>query len=146
MMKHAIAYKRRDGWYLHSSSETADGVWVATQPFLKLAAEATLRDIGDAVLAALDASRQNVAHPKEWNGIFKPMLDLAGVKSWSTFMQGSLCLRIEASEGILAITPTKNLGPKEGHLPFDDKVVRLPDSKQPDAIGTGMQSAISHCK
>lgn len=145
-MKDAIVYRRNDGWYLHSSSQTTDGVWIATQPFLKLPPDADLSAIGEAVMRAIDASRQSVPHPAAWNGLFQPMLQLAGAKSWATFVKGSMCLRFEADDCVLLVTPTKNLGPKEGHLPLSDKVLRLPRGSTDEGVGAAVQEAIALCE
>jgi hypothetical protein len=142
----ATACKRKDAWYFHSDSRTTDGVWVATEPFLKLAPDASPASIGKTVLSVLEASQTDVPHPKDWNAVYYPIPEMAGVKSWTTFMKGSMLLTIEADGGVLVITPTKNLGPKEGHVPFENRVLRLPEISAPDVIGAAIQDAIAQCE
>ena len=146
MTKKATAYRRKDGWYFHSDSLTTDGVWLATQPFLKLAPEASPSSIGETVLRVLQASQPSVPHPKDWKAVDYPIPEMAGVKSWGTFMKGSMRLCLDAADGVLVVTPTKNLGPKEGHLPYGDRAIRLPDNSTPDEIGGATQKAIALCE
>ena len=56
-MKAATAYKKGDVLYLHSSSKTMAGVWIATAPFVKVEMGSTPSAKGEAVIRLLSASQ-----------------------------------------------------------------------------------------
>jgi hypothetical protein len=84
-MKEAVVYRRSNGWFLHAISKTTVGVGIETPPRIKLESNATRDDLGNAAMATLNGSTQGVPHPsvKELEVGFKPMMDLAGVKTWA---------------------------------------------------------------
>jgi len=48
--------------------------------------------------------------------VAKPLLDLAGAKTWSAFAKGAACLDVEEEGERISLVPTKNLEPKEGFV------------------------------
>src|SRR5260221_2028914 len=112
-MKSATVYKRSDGWYFHSDSQTTAGVWIATPPFLKRSATESSMALGEAALVALNASCASVPHPIQWDGIFQPMFDLANVREWGQFTADAKCLGLEADGEWLTINPMLNEGSAE---------------------------------
>ena len=124
MMKATVAYKKGDAYYLHSSSKTTAGVWIATAPFLKIEMNSTPSTKGEAVLQ-VDASHDVIPHPTNWAGLISPLLELAGVKSWATFMKHAKCLNVEADGERLRLIPNRNLGSKEG---FSSPLLKKPSS------------------
>jgi hypothetical protein len=120
--KLATVYRRKQTLFAHASSLTTDGLWMMTEPVLKLEEGATDADIGSTVRACLDQSRTNVEHPKTFGGgLLKPLLMEAGVKSWAKFVEGTSCVVIESHNGRLSIIPTVNLGAVGG---FEDQPAR----------------------
>lgn len=148
MMKGATAYKKSDGIYLHSSSQTSAGVWVATTPFLKVGVDDTPVAEGTAVLAVLNASRVSVPHPKqeEWSGVFAPMLQLAGVKSLKAFEKDAVCCGLEVEEGQLSIIPHRKLGPNQEYEPIAAKTVKLPFDSPLADVGAALEEGFSRCQ
>ena len=49
VMRHATAYQRHDGYYIHSESQTTSGVWVAAKPFKKLPSNVSPEELGATV-------------------------------------------------------------------------------------------------
>jgi hypothetical protein len=97
-------------------------------------------------LNVLERSRLKIPHPTDWDSVYYPLPEMAGVKSWSTFMKGSRLLTLEVDVSVLVVTPTKNLGPEEGHVPLDDKVIRIDYGGSAEAIGTAIQNGIAFCE
>jgi hypothetical protein len=120
-MKRATAYQRGERIILHASSKTKAGVWILSAPVLA-ADQTDPRHLGEGVLEALDGSREGVPHPISWKGIFDPVLQLAGVKSWGTFAKMAKCVQIEFGTNRIALLPTKNLGAKDGFEPLPAKL------------------------
>jgi hypothetical protein len=146
VVKRTTVYKRKDGWYLHPRSHTTAGWWLTAPPFIRLAADGPAADVGNAVLRGLEASRDNIPPPASWDGLSKPMLELAGVKSAGKFMKGSLCLGIEDDGEWLNFEPTKNQGPRRGCTPLVEKNFRIPHGATAEEIGNAVQRAIELCE
>src|SRR5664280_101765 len=119
-MKRAIAYKRADEIFLHASSMTTAGVWIISLPVLTCNLNDRAR-LSGYIAEALEGSKEGVSHPTSWKGLFDPVLELAGVKSWSAFAKPAKCVQIELESDQVRFTPTKNLGPKEGFQPIPRK-------------------------
>jgi hypothetical protein len=146
MMKAAVAYKKANAFYLHSSSKTTAGVWIATDPFLKVELDSPPSAKGEALITALNASQEATPHPTNWTGLIAPLLELAGVKSWSTFMKHAKCLNVEVEEKRLMLVPNRNLGSKEGFEPVPEMAVELPFPSSPDRVGLAFEEAMARCE
>jgi hypothetical protein len=138
-MKAATVYKRGDALYLHSSSKTTAGVWIATAPVTKVDNDTTASAKGKAILAVIKASQEGVPHPTNWNELIDPLLELAGVKSWATFMKNAACVGIESDGERLMLIPNQNLGPREGFEPVLAGAVDLPCQATLDEIGAALE-------
>lgn len=112
-MKRVIAYQRKTQVFVFAQSQTTAGVWI-------MEGDAYAVDVGDAgqigvvVSQALEVSKIDVPHPTSWKGLFDPVLKLAGVKSWSTFVKSARCVEIELDADGLWLLPTRNLGADGG--------------------------------
>ena len=145
-MKAATVYKRANRIYLHASSKTTAGVWIATPPFIQVDSGSSPSDLGKSVMDALGGSQALVPHPAKWSGLLAPLLEQAGVKSWETFMRKSQCLNLEATEDRLKLIPNRNLGTTEGFEPMLDKAIDVPLTSSPDQIGTALTDALALCQ
>lgn len=136
---------RRDGEYLlHASSETTQGVWVASAPFTKLPANASDDDLTKAVLGALDGSRQSVPHPVDWGGVLLPLLRLAGARSWRAFSKAAQCAEVEDDGVRYHVFRTRNLGPSQGFERDPAWELALERADMPDeALGAAVRNALS---
>jgi len=146
MSKSGTAYKKTDGLYLHSSSQTTDGVWIASHPFRKLEANSTAAAMGEAVIQVIEASTSPVEHPTSWGDLFTPMLELAGAKSWRAFKKDAKCCGLEMEGEQLRITPQRSLGPNQGFEPILQETVEIPFAASPDQIGAALERAFLTCE
>ncbi len=146
-MKAASVYKRSDGWYFHADSTTTVGVGIGTPPNIKLRNDASDEALGRAVLEALAGSKEGVPHPtpKEGEKLFKPMLDLAGVKTWAAFAKNASSVDIRVDDQGLNIEPWKNEGAKMGFVPIPGVSVRTPLASSASEIGVALKKAIALC-
>lgn len=120
-MKAATVYERNGKLYVHSSSKTTAGVWVITSPVLVVGKESTA-EIGRALRECLAASGEGVPHPKSFTNLFDPVLDLAGTKSFGTFVKSAKCVEVETSDdAIVTFIPTRNEGVDDGFVPLPNK-------------------------
>lgn len=143
-MRSATSYQRLDAIYIHSNAQTTCGVWLAVAPFTKLAADVSTEELGKAVEQALDASRIGIEHPSNWDTIDCPLPELAGVKSWATFMRNARCTNIKEMNEYIELTPNRNLGPSEGYEPISEAKIVL-TLKSHDRIGFALLSAFENC-
>ena len=142
-MKAATAYKRGNALYLHSSSKTTAGVWIATPPFTKVDTDALASSKGEAILQAIWGSQEGVPHPTNWKTLIDPLLALAGVKSWGTFMKNAACVGVESDAARLRLIPNRNLGPKEGFEPLLASALDLSCQAAPDEIGMALEKLMT---
>jgi hypothetical protein len=146
LMKSASVYRRADGWYLSAMSRSTVGLWMATSPFGRLSTEERLTVVGEAVLRALQASQQDLAHPTRFDQVFEPMLALAGVTSWAKFMRGASNVSVDDDGEWLNLEPSRNQGPRDGYTPLLERTFRIAHDSTPEAIGQAVQQAIARCE
>ena len=75
------------------------------------------------------------------NDIFKPMLELAEVKTFQSFSKGVRCVRIEYDGACWAFSPTINLGAKGGFEDLNKKIIRV-ISSETAGLGKALLSAL----
>ena len=138
-MKKATAYQREEKIFLHSLSKTNAGVWILSEPVLAQASIDT-PTLGRSVLAVLNGSMEQVAHPTNWKGLFDPMLKQAGVKTLNSFMKKCKCVEIESDAGLVSFLPMKNQGSSGGFESLDMKVGPIALSEASD-VGEKLNSA-----
>ena len=139
-MKSATLYLRSARFLIHCSSQTTNGVWVLTRPCIALDGGVSDSEVGAAALSALQASRRGVPHPRQdqWRGLFEPMLELAGVKSWKAFVTGAACLDLALEGETVTLTPMRNLGAANG---FEPDASRSTTAKaEPEALGRAVRA------
>ena len=122
-MKLATAYQRNDRIFLHALSKTTDGVWILSQPVF-MVDDINIDKVGELLLEVLESSSENVPHPKSWANLFDPILRLAKLKSWGTFVKSAKCVEVEFDGQQVDFIPTKNMGEFEGFNPIKEKKIR----------------------
>jgi hypothetical protein len=113
-MRRATIYKRRSRFFVHAISQTTHGVWILSKPVLSVDDSASDADLGVAVHAALEGSRNDVIHPQSWAGLLGPLLKLARVKSWRLFVKKASCAEIEQEAESISVIPTRRLAAESG--------------------------------
>ena len=111
-----------------------------------LVADATdVEALGRQVAQALNASQDAVPHPTSWKGIFDPVLELAGVKTWATFVKSARCVGIESVSEEVSFISTENLGASGG---FNDVIRSACSVGMSDtfALGRGLLAAFEKAK
>jgi hypothetical protein len=129
-VKAATIYERKGKLYAHSSSKTTAGVWVINAPTLT-ADKANFGEVGRVIRECLAASREGVPHPSSFANLFDPVLALADVSSFGTFVKSAKCVEIETNDGVTAaLIPTRNEGVDDGFSPLPGKTEAPLDSDE----------------
>jgi len=109
-MQKAHAYGREDKIYLYGSSRTTTGLWLLSEPVLSVPRQDVVK-LSQAIRDTLENSKQNIPHPKTWDkDLFKPVLQLAGVKTWNAFARSAKNVRIEHDRGEVRFVPMRSDG------------------------------------
>jgi len=142
-MKRAAVYSRGNDVIIHASSQTTEGLWIHSEPYTRQSSDCSNVELGRAVLSALNCSKLFVPHPTQWAGRLNPLLNTAGVKSWSTFAKSAVCVEVEQEGADIGLVPTRNLGAKEGFEVYELQKLSIAIHDGPDRIGTGLREAIA---
>jgi hypothetical protein len=142
-MQHASIYKRKDGWYLNSDSQS-NGALIAGPSFLKLPLDATCESLGNGIKTVINASLADVPFPTDWGPVFRPALDLAGVKSWSEFARNAQCVGVKGTESAIVILPWRK--DRGSFFPLPDLEFQLSANASPEEVGKAVQRGIELCK
>ena len=145
-MKAATVYKRADRIFLHASSKTTAGVWIATPPFVNVEAGASMADLGKLAMLALLGSQPQVPHPTKWSVLLAPLMEQAGVSNWQPLMRMAQCLDLEATDDRINVIPNRNLGAIGGFEQILDKAIQVSLSSSVVEIGSCITEAFLLCQ
>jgi hypothetical protein len=80
--------------------------------------------VGTAVAAALNASGSGVDNPPPTGPLpIQPLLEVAGVKSWATFVRGAQMVVVRLDDVEVFVEPNENRGGREGFVVRPDMEV-----------------------
>lgn len=79
-------YKRGDGYILHPNKRSTAGVWVSTEPCIRVELNADRAVIGKQIFDLLAQCEGTVEHPKNLKDGFGFVLQFAKVRSYKQFM------------------------------------------------------------
>ncbi len=108
----------RDGQAFVACYSPVEMGWLETDVFHR--DKIDFSEIAELTLRAFEATRSDVPTPKR-DEFGSRLPDLAGVKSYRSFMKGTLNVSVQASDdGTYLLYPKRNMG-KDGHKPITDK-------------------------
>jgi len=109
MIGRAALYVRQGVYFLTVDSQTEAGFWIEEESRC-LDTDPTHEILAEEVLQALEKSRLAIVTPPR-DQIGSKLPELAGVKSFSTFMKGAICVDIKRDENdTIKVTPMTNKG------------------------------------
>jgi len=144
MRKRASAHLRKSTLYFNPLSQTVLSAWIGKPPYLKVGIMESDNEINVMVLAVLEESTEGIPYPKTFDGLFEPILTLAGVKSYRTFMKGASCCELAEENGVITITPTRNQG-ANGFTHLNDLSIEVSLSETKN-IAKKLREAFDRCK
>ena len=130
-MRGADIYERKGAIFLCSSSRTTAGVGIISAPYFRVSSMEPA-ELGGLIRECLGASINGAPHPKSFSNLFSPILELAGVQTYSSFVKSAKYIMVSFNEsakgeGVL-FSPTRNAGVDEGFLPLKDRLHADSDS------------------
>ena len=139
----ASVYRRKGKLLIASASQTPGrhGLWIEAGPHLMAEVDDPRPEIGEKVREALAASRRDEPYPDDPESIQVPLLQLAGVKSWSTFMRGaSQCFVEQEDDGVRFIPSHRDGG---GFVPRADALVTVNTSTDAGRLAEALFEALA---
>ena len=138
-------YVRPNGFYLTSSDRTTAGLWMETGNW-DLVTTGLPTDIGVAVLRHLESSRLDVRHPGRHDFTVlraervKPLLRLAGVRTWRAFVISAILIQVERRDAIHVISMKRDGRKIDGFTQIAGADIRL-DKPSPYELGVAVVEA-----
>jgi hypothetical protein len=134
-MKWANVYQRGDRFYFVPLSKIKNAFRIETGPIWEVSTTEPMECIGRALRKAIEASRMDIAPPRDLMSNDNPLLKLAKVKSFATFAKGACLCSVQCSNGRICIEPTRNGGGKEGFVGLADRSVAIQEDASDQTIG-----------
>lgn len=146
-MKSIVIFQRRGFFLVCPYVHTVHRVAIADGPCIKLAVESTsAAQLGTAALQTLERAGAIVPHPEDWSvRPPSPVLDAAGVKSWSTFGRRAHSVELDLLENEMILTPTRKQGAMN-FIPLVDEKLHLAPAPTAAELGEGIQQALTRCR
>lgn len=144
-MKLASAFLRKKKIFIQGSSQTTAGVWIASSSVHLFNEDANTKEIGNAIIDVVNSSIQGIPHPKqaEWKNTQAPILNVAGVKTWSTFAKGTKAVGIIYEDGTVTMAPSFEY---ESHGGTSQKETNIKCSFSNEELGETLLKAFNICK
>lgn len=145
--REACVYERRGSLFIRWSSQTEVGLWIEEGPCTMIPSNSKSEEVGQAARDALARSGKIIPHPTEWKSVDEdnPILELAGIKQWSTFRRGARVVGIALYDGKLELTPTENEG-SEGFSDLNDDALCLSPDASTAELGAAIYDTLKRCK
>lgn len=126
MDRAAVIYVINGRLVVGGNAKTTTGLRLNVDP-ITLPGDASAPEIGAVVLGRLEQSEVVLPHPAqtEWKGFFDPFLRAGGVRSFKAFMAGAQLIEVDQDGTGFTLTPTRNLGPKDGFEPLAQEALKL---------------------
>lgn len=145
-MKHVSVNRRGERFIVYPTSRTVHGVWIASDPCVAIGVDCSEAELGTVVLSALEASKSSVPHPTDWSRTPDPVLDAAGVKTWSEFDTDCISVDVEDPGDRFEFVPRENKGADEGSEEISEKTSSNEKPSTPELIGAALREAFSHAR
>lgn len=125
MVKLVSVYQRGGSLFIAASHRTKAGFWVADE-HVSVLANPGADQTANAVITALEQSKDGVDTPAQSAKLDGPFLAAAGVRSRKAFAQGSTLATVRWTAEGLKVTPYRNLTARGGYEPQPQLAVTLP--------------------
>lgn len=123
----AVVYFTNNTIIVAAMARTATGLSLETEP-QPLGRHAKVANLAEALARSLARSTMPIDEPAEdaWRRRFIPFQDAARVKNFRTFMRQARRVDLDRMGDTVRLTPTRNLGEKNGFEAIEDAAVIVP--------------------
>lgn len=105
MKRAAAAYLFEEGIFVHPRDFTVAGMWIFSEPVVRVALTAPNRDKGVALMTAIEQSRREVPHPPSWTGLTRPLERALNVRSWAELARRAKLCEVTLDGAALTFMP-----------------------------------------
>ncbi len=142
-MRTVEAYERRGVIFVQAMSKTTQGLWVGTPHVESLPVSADAAEIGAMLNRVLSSSKEGVAPPPNINAVAGPLLELAGVKTFSVFAKKTRAVGLRCEDsGKFVFRPRENRGTSGGFAPIAGAELETTDASDA-ALGHALVEAFA---
>lgn len=148
MEKIISVYRRKGKIIIGPNHKTTDGVWIDSGPYEICTDSIDTGELGKIILKTIKKSKNGIPHPISWDGFTKPLQKASGVKSYSSFLNGTLRCSVELSDK-LYFMPYRNGGYKgdaKGFHEISEEQFSILANSPDDKIGKSLLDALEKCK
>ena len=147
----ASVYRRAEHYFVHANAQTVDGLWLASEPAVLLAADSAPQALGHAVLDALKAGAFGVAAPStsDYRALHAPLLAVARVRSWSALQRTANLCEVWHRGTEIVVEPTRNGGTRgdsRGYHHLPEHAATLEARCSAADLGLAVRSAFERCQ
>jgi hypothetical protein len=151
MIRCANVYERPDRYIVCPQSRTRDGVWILDEPIVPMRSPVSTSLLGDAVLAALEASRVDVQHPEssQLRPRIAPFLRAAGVRSYAALQREARLVVVSRTETQVSVVPCRNrgaTGPDRGYEEISGDAMAIERDPSSESMGSAVVAAFKKCQ
>jgi hypothetical protein len=114
-MQRCEVYLRKGSVYVVSQSYTEYGIGVSVGPMFKADAS-NANEIGEAIVAALNASRENIPPPTDMKQIQKSLFQFTGAKNWADLLRTAAYVAVKRDGTRVTVVPHK-IGEQGAYVP-----------------------------
>ena len=131
-------YLRKHTIFVISQSLSEFGIGVSIGPMFKVETN-TPQSVGEAVIAALDASRSGISQPDDLGQIQKDLFRFTGTRSWSDLVKTATYVGVTRVGHTVTIMPHR-VGPSRAFVPEGNGIAcQITDV---EGIGLGVLNAL----
>lgn len=129
---------------IHSKSRIKDGPSYATPPYF-IEQHLSYKEIAERLLEALKYSLDDAPEPLDWKFFRKGYLKKMEVKTMKALHDGSINIGVFTKDGNYYISPTKNMGSREGFQgDIKDRII-IPLDSSLEELSKALEEAFKRC-
>ena len=137
-MQSCGVFFRNDSFYVVSESFTTYGIGVSVGPMFKVEMKRP-REVGEAVVAALNASRSGIPQPENMSQVQKELFRFIGARNWSDLAKSARYTAVRRNDSIVTVEPHQ---PGSGGAFVPEGAAMTCAGANVDDIGRGVLSAL----
>jgi len=145
MEKASFLIVNKKYYLINCYSQTVDGLWISVPPYIKLPLDVSEGTLTENIISALNSSKKNIPHPKDWDARKKEFLKQINEKSLSTIYKNSKKIFISRDKQEIAFMPTKNIGGKGRFDDLSEFEVKISSLQSNHEIYNSLAVAMSNC-